>query len=554
MTRPFGASALLLALTLAGCSDRDTLIEVGNRTVTLDEFRSVARGNENNYPGTPDEAKAALFEDIVRRTLLLHEAEQRGMFQDSSLVQLREGARERLMMEAMFQRLAPARVLVSDAEVARAAAWRDTAAHMRVIYTPRRAAAAAAAAELRAGADFAAVADRFNTTGRMPPGGDLGWLTPGSLVVPLDGYLRTAPLGQIVGPVEAPGEGWFVLQVVEREHRPQGPLEGQAPMVREMLRQRKSRLAALRAYTDLKQAYGVALAPGAGSLVFERYNMSVVPPAPGEPLTPPANTLDETRVLATWDGGEYRLKDALDDMEAGQRPPDVSNLAAIEFWIEQQAMRRVALAEARRRRLDEDPEIRRRIEAAVDNQVLQTIYEQDVAAEAQLIPLDVPAYYRTVRGDYQKLDAIKLETVTLTDSALAAAVMAHGGQSPDLAAALAMANARAPVIVPTVRYPNDDPTWQMLQATFMSLPAGQFVGPVRTPRGWLIARIVSKQQRPSEFDELEPMLRDAVTRQAEERRRDEALRKVVDHLRRLYQPELHPERLKKVEWPVAPPA
>ena len=554
MKNLFRGACALLAVVLAGCSaDRDVLIKVGNRTVTVDEFRAVARGNESQYLGTPQEAKAALFEDLLRRALLLHEAEQRGLFRDSALVLLRTQAEERLLTEAMLQQLAPARIAVSDAEVVRAVAWRDTASHMLAIYSPRKGTAEAAAAELGRGADFSVTADRFNPPGLMPPGGDFGFLTPGSLVNPLDTHLRTAPVGRIVGPFEAPGEGWFVIKVVERQVRPQGPFESQAPQVREMLRQRKRRLAAMRGYADLKQAYAFRLEPGAGALLFARYNRQPeLLEGLGSQLAPPPGTEDETQVLARWDGGVYRLRDALDDLEIEQRPPDFNNLAALEYWIEQRGMRDIALAEARRRLLHQDPDIRRRIDGAVDNQVLQAIYEQDVAAEAQLIPLDVRAYYASSRGDFQKLDQITLETATLTDSLLAQNVVMHGGHAPDLATALAMANAGVPVRIETLRYPNPDPTWDMLQATFMSLPPGQLVGPTRTPQGWLIVRIVDKQQRVAEFDELEPMLKQAVTQQAEEKRRDDALRKVVDHLRRMFNPELHPEKLDRIPWPIEP--
>jgi len=539
--------ALALAISLAGCSaDRNELIHVGNRVVTIDEFKAVAKGNESQYLGTPKEAKAALFEDLLRRALLLHEAEQRGLYRDSSLVQLRREAENRLLIDAVFQRLAPTHAGVSDAEVARAVVWRDTASRMLVVYAPQKSFAEAAAAEARAGANFSEVADRYNRPGLLPPGGDFGYLTPGSLVAPLDTYLRTSPVGAIVGPFEAPGEGWFVIQVVDRQYRPQGSFEANAPAVREMLRQRKTRLAGLRGYNELKGAYDLHVVPNAGTILYARFNTGF---NQGEI---PKSAEDETQVLARWNGGVLSLGQALDDLTAEQRPPDVTNQAAWEYWIEQRAMRRVAILEAHARQYDRDPDIRRRIDGAVDNQVLQMIYEQDVAAEAQLLPLDVPAYYETIRGQFQKLDEVVLETALLADSAAAQTVMMHAGHSPDLAAALAMAQVTAPVKLETIHYPNHDANWQMLQATFMSLPAGQYVGPTLTPEGWLLVHIVSKQQRPSEFNELEPMLKQAVTQQAEEKRRDDALRRVVEHLKRLHHPVTHPERLDRIPWPIEP--
>lgn len=549
------AALALLVLTLAGCStDRNELIRVGNRVVTVEEFKAVAKGNESQYLGTPDQAKAALFEDLLRRSLLLHEADQRGLFRDTVVAGMRSAAEDRLLTEAIYQRLSPARIDVSDAEVARAISWRDTACHLLLIYTPSRAPAYAAAAELRGGASFAEVATRFNPPGRMPPGGDFGFLVPGSMVAPIDGLMRTVPIGETLGPIESPGEGWFVMRVVAREYRPMGPPETQVTTVRDMLRQRKRRISSLRAYNDIKQAYGYRIEPGAGAIVYSRANrINPQLDGMGQSLAPGAGEGDETQVLARWDdGGIYRLSDAVADLDGESRPPDLTNAIAIEYWIEQRVMRRVGLIEARRRQLHLDPDIRRRVDGAVDNHVLQVIYEQDVAAEAQLFPLDVRGFYETTRGDFQKLDEVTVQTVTFADSAVAQAVMMHAGHAPDMAAALAMAGATAPIETEVVRYPTTDGKWEMLSAAFMSVQPGQSVGPIRTPRGWEIARLIAKKQRVAEFDELEPALRQVVEQQAEEKRRDDALRKVTQHLRNLYQPVLHPERLSRIPWPIEP--
>lgn len=563
MRPALAALALVLAPALAGCGgDRDVLIRVGDRVVTVEEFKEVARGNESQYLGTPDEARRAMFEDVLRRTLLLHEASQRGLDRDTLLIRMREAAEERLLVETLFQRMNPRRPGVSDAEVARARAWRDTASHLQVIYTPDRASAAAAAAEIRGGADFAAVADRYNLTGRMPPGGDFGWMAPGSLVPALDLHLRTAPVGEVVGPVEAAGEGWFVIRILERQYRPQSLAE---PLVRDLIRQRKTRLAAIAAYRGLRDEYRLRLEPGAGSALFLELRspaagMGTAPP-PGQPAEP-------ERVLARWEApggtGAYRMREALDDLRAEQRMPDLDSQPALEAWIEQRAMRRVALLEARRRLIHEEPAIRRRIAAAVDNEVLQVIYEQDIASEARLLPLDVPAYYETVKDNYQRLESVTLDIATFEDSAAAAAVMthhgghgghaAHGGAPPALAEAAAAAGVRAAIERRTVTFPSPDPAWQALQAAFIAQPAGQTLGPLREPAGWQVIRVVSKRQRAAEFGEIEPMIREMIERQADEQRRDAALQRVTEALKRRYHPEVHPERLESIPWPVEPAA
>uniref|UniRef100_A0A832I1V6 PpiC domain-containing protein n=1 Tax=Eiseniibacteriota bacterium TaxID=2212470 RepID=A0A832I1V6_UNCEI len=544
------AACAVLLLLVAGCaSDPDVLVRVGSRTVTVDEFMSVARGNEFQYPGAPDSAKAALLEDLTRRLLLLAEAEDRGLFRDTLTLNVRRAAEERVLMQALYERMAPA-AGVSDAEVAEFAAWRDSSARMQLIYVSTRPAAEAALAALAAGEPFGSVADRFNTAGLLPPGGDLGPLLPGSLVAPLDRLLRTAPLGRVVGPVEAPGEGWFLVRVSERRpnERPNGP-EPEA-VLRDMILQRKQRLARINATLRLREAWRYRIAPDGAQILFQRFNPAF-DPTTGQLGSPPPLTPEEARrVLATWDGGAYTLADAYADLDRPEDRPNPSMIAALEAWIDAACTRRIAIAEARRRLLHEEPAIRERIQRTVDNYVLDAIYRSDVLAEAQLDSAWLRDYFERHRDDFQRLDAVEIESVTLRDTAQVSAVLRHAASAPSLAEALAAAGVSAAAETRTVTFPTTDPTLGFLERSFMQTPAGGVVGPQMTADGLVIMRVVSKQQTPQDFEELSGEALMLLQAQAQEARRDEAFRRVTDHLRRLHPPVLRPERLRRIPWPI----
>jgi len=70
---------------------------------------------------------------------------------------------------------------------------------------------------------------------------------------------------------------------------------------------------------------------------------------------------------------------------------------------------------------------------------------------------------------------------------------------------------------------------------------------------WLVYRVISKNQSAIPFAQLAPGQRQLVQGRFDERRRDEALHRVTDHLMKSLKPELHPERLKRVPWPVDSP-
>mgnify|MGYP003346885831 CR=1 FL=1 len=60
--------ALVLALSAAGCGDANRpLARVGDRTITAGEFRREAALNLDHYPGTPEESKRTLFDDLLEQ-------------------------------------------------------------------------------------------------------------------------------------------------------------------------------------------------------------------------------------------------------------------------------------------------------------------------------------------------------------------------------------------------------------------------------------------------------------------------------------------------------
>ena len=84
--------------------------------------------------------------------------------------------------------------------------------------------------------------------------------------------------------------------------------------------------------------------------------------------------------LATYRGGVYTLNDALTDLQrVDMQRPSFQLLPAIEIWIEAQVMTRVAVIEARRRHLHEEPEIATSLRAQREQAILNGIYQAAVA-------------------------------------------------------------------------------------------------------------------------------------------------------------------------------
>ena len=546
-------AALAVLAALSSCSPgSQVLARVGDDTITVQEFIEVARGAQSFYAGVPpDSAKARLLDDMVRRAVLLEEAKRQGLDRDG---RLRRQAEDEVLMAALAERLTPRTVPVSDAEIRRLYEWRSAEARVQLIFAVEREKAEAAMTELRFGRDFASVADRFNITGLLPPGGDLGFMAPGTLVNPIDRYVRELLPGQAIGPIQAPGEGWFIIKVVERRPRVQEPFEEARLTLSQMLARRKQRALAVRRFTSLRQQYRLRVEAGAAELLFARFNLpsdiDTVPPVP---------TQEELgRKLARYDGGAgdpgvYTLGDALQDLEtgAGDRP-NFSVLPSYRPWIEGRVLRRIGLIEARRRHLQEEPAIAKRIDNQVNDQLLDAVYQAQVVATANPTPDDVRAAYQRHGASLIRLDWVRVQHLTMPDSASAARAIERARQSATLVDAILLSSEGMKVQEETVRFPTADPVWQSLRQTFIDLSPAGYGGPVRTPNGWRIFQVVAKQQFQPPFETLDPAMQQMLTSAAAELAHERRLREVTDALGRSQNAQSFPERLKSIPWPLGP--
>jgi hypothetical protein len=381
----------------------------------------------------------------------------------------------------------------------------------------------------------------------LPPGGDLGFLPPGSLIEPLDQHLFDSPLNQVIGPDEIKGQGWSVCKILERRPHKQEPLAAQKQTLESTIRQRKLRDLQQKAFMGLKDQYRVKLETGGGQALFMHFNHGA------------ADSTNREQVLARYDGkpGVYTMADALSDVQdPSQQRPNFANLPIVEHWIELEVVRRVSAIEAGRRHLDQDPLVKRRVEERINNMLLDRIYSDEVATKiAAASPEEIDQAYQRRAQAFSRLSAIKLRTLSVPDSAAAMALIEKtGGKTPGLKELAGMLPAKlratAPVVEREVKYPNKDPMWSQLEGAFMSLSEGDVRGPMKMKLGWTFFEVVSKQQSIQKFSELPPQIQHALEQEAIEAKRDHRLSAYTDSLRATTKIEVYHDRLKSIPWPV----
>jgi len=538
----------------AGCSnDAHVLARVRQHAITVDEFNDVARGNMPQGPTSPDSAKARLLKDLIDRELLVQGALAAHLDQSPEYAAYRERLEAQTLREALYQQLLSGPYPVSDAEVKELYERRNTATRARLIFSYDEGFVRQAAKDLARGEDFAVVADRYNPTGMVPPGGDTGFLQPGSLLPPLDDLLRLSPPGKIVGPVAAGPEGWFIVRVEERKNVPQPPFDQARAQLAEMLRQRKQRAAFQHVFDQLKSDYKVTVVPGAAQFLAEKLR-AVPGEGPVSQAPPPPGPADRGKVLARFTGGEYTLGEAYDDMVGGNSGRvDLSVTASVTRWLQAQAVERAAVPEARKRRLDQDPDVQHRLRERLNNFLLDAYYQQQVMSRISIGPEDYQVAYERYRSTFVRLQKAHLVSVQLADSAAATALALQAGRAPTLRDAAATAGLSAQVKDESVTFPAESPTWTQLESQVTLMQPGQMAGPVSVDGGWMIFQLVDKQQDAPPYESLPASARGQLQGVATEMKREARLGAVTDSLRQAFAPVVvYTERLQRVPWPPAP--
>ena len=521
----------------AGCSnDANVLARVRQHAITTAEFNEVARGSMSQPPMAPDSAKARLLKDLIDRELLVQGALAAHLDQSPQFTAYRERLEAQTLREALYQQLLSGPFPVSDAEVRELYNRRTTATRVRLIFAFEEGFVRQAAKDLARGEDFAVVADRYNPTGLVPPGGDTGFLQPGSLLVPLDDVVRLSPPGKIIGPLAAGTEGWFLVRVEERKTVPQPPFDEVRSQLAEMLRQRKQRAAYAHVFEQLKSEYKVTVVPGAAQFLAEKLRT-----VPGEGSVaqppPPPGPQDRARVLARYEGGTYTLGQAYDDMLGANSPRvDLSVTASVTRWLQSQAVEQAAVPEARRRRLDQEPEVQRRMRERLNNYLLDGYYQRQVLERISIQPEDYRAAYERYRSSFVRLQKAHVVSIQLADSAAAATLAQQAGRAPSLREAVATAGLSAQLRDESLTFPAESPTWTQLENHLTMMQPGQMAGPIQVEGGWTIFQVVDKQQDAPPFESLPATSRSQLQGVATEMKREARLLAVTDSLRQAFAP------------------
>jgi len=277
------------ALALAACGERggaekppvagDTAVaKVSGKTVWASDVKREAVAQGLIGEGEPLDASSDLFrkvmEEVVDQKLLAAEAVKRKLDKDPAAQRRLAAARERILGDMLVESV------VSDAVSENAVrglyqeqlklAKQSEQIRARQIVSATAAEAEAVQKLLASGASFEALAmERSVDAATRFNGGDLGYFTTDVMPEAYDTALKTAKVGEVVGPFAVEG-GWALVKVEDR--RPEEPitLEAARPQIVRFLTYDQIR--------DLLEKLRGRAKP--------EYLLKAPPPTPGQPQEP----------------------------------------------------------------------------------------------------------------------------------------------------------------------------------------------------------------------------------------------------------------------------
>lgn len=196
-------------------------------------------------------------------------------------------------VQLIIRKAVDKQVNISDAQVrdfyAKNKQLYSTPAQVRArhILVKTKAEADAVEAQLRAGGNFATIAQKVSIDpGSKMQGGELGWFGPTQMVKPFADVAYSLQVGQISQPVQT-AFGWHVIQLEEKRPAHVASLAEAAPKVRQMLLQQAEAAQSGPFMENLQHKANI-------QVYDERFN-PLFPPTPAPPGTPPSSTPTPTK-------------------------------------------------------------------------------------------------------------------------------------------------------------------------------------------------------------------------------------------------------------------
>jgi peptidyl-prolyl cis-trans isomerase C len=263
----------------AAAADDPVVAKVNGQPIYLSDLKEAASSlPPSAHTMPPQTLMPMLLDQLIDGRALVLEAQKTGVDKDPEVQRQLQAARDRALETALLHKeVGP---LVTD-EAVRARYDQEIAGkpgevevHARHILVADEATAQKIIAELKKGADFAALSKQYSTDpGAKQQGGDLGFFKQDEMVPEFATAAFALKDGEVSSVPVHSQFGWHVIQVIERRQAPVQPYE----QVRDELRQKM-----------IQENVQKAVAQARAGVTVEKFNVDGSVPRATDSAEPPA--------------------------------------------------------------------------------------------------------------------------------------------------------------------------------------------------------------------------------------------------------------------------
>jgi peptidyl-prolyl cis-trans isomerase C len=162
------------------------LASFGGQTITLGEFNQIWEQLPEEYKLQLD--KSMVLDQVISEKLLIQEANNMGLEKDNDVLEQIKKMTEQILVQTLIQREILDKVEVNDEEVSeyyeqnKGSFTEKEQIHLYNISTANEEEAQVILEQLKAGGDFSEIAKEKSTGSSAAQGGDLGYLTKGTVI------------------------------------------------------------------------------------------------------------------------------------------------------------------------------------------------------------------------------------------------------------------------------------------------------------------------------------------------------------------------------------
>ncbi len=257
-TRLLPLSILAPFLILAGCNKAEGPKAVpSDQAVATVNGQPISQSEFDLYVDTierqsgrqvPEDQKPEILDQYIGMHLAADAAEKRGLTNETAVRDQLELARINVIVDAALQKYLEENPVSDDElkpEYDRQVAAMPREYHARHILVDDKETAEAVTKEIKAGADFAAVAKKRSKDSSSQSGGDLGWFTPDSMVKPFADAVVSLKPGDVTSEPVQSQFGWHVIKLEDSRASAPPPFEDVKDRVKVLVQRKK-----LQAYLD----------------------------------------------------------------------------------------------------------------------------------------------------------------------------------------------------------------------------------------------------------------------------------------------------------------